>query len=102
MWHDTWHASKCNLLDLFTTLFTSFVPKDISQLIIFFLKNQFYLFIYFWLRWVFIAAHGLSLVAASGSYSSLQSMGFSLRWLLSLRSTGSRHTGFSSCDTQAQ
>ena len=25
-----------------------------------------YLFIYFWLRWVFIAAHGLSLVAASG------------------------------------
>ena len=65
MWHDTWHASKCNLLDLFTTLFTSFVPKDISQLIIFFLKNQFYLFIYFWLRWVFVAAHGLSLVAAS-------------------------------------
>ena len=25
-----------------------------------------YLFIYFWLRWVFIAAHWLSLVAASG------------------------------------
>ena len=27
------------------------------------------LFIYFWLRWVFVAAHGLSLVAASGGYS---------------------------------
>ena len=29
---------------------------------------------YFWLRWVFVAARGLSLVAASG--------GFSLQWLL--------------------
>ena len=28
-------------------------------------------FIYFWLRWVFVAARGLSLVAASGGYSSL-------------------------------
>ena len=27
------------------------------------------LFIYFWLRWVFVAARGLSLVAASGGYS---------------------------------
>ena len=26
-------------------------------------------FIYFWLHWVFVAAHGLSLVAASGGYS---------------------------------
>ena len=38
----------------------------------------------FRLRWVFIAAHGLSLVAASGSYSLLQCSGFSLRWLLFL------------------
>ena len=29
------------------------------------------LFIYLWLRWVFVAACGLSLVAGSGSYSSL-------------------------------
>ena len=29
----------------------------------FFPPNNFILFIYFWLRWVFIAAHGLSLVA---------------------------------------
>ena len=28
-------------------------------------------FIYFWLRWVFVAAHRLSLVVASGGYSSL-------------------------------
>ena len=59
------------------------------------------LFIYFWLRWVFIA-RGLSPVAASGGYSSLPCAGFSLRWLLLLRSTGSRHAGFSSCGTWAQ
>ena len=27
------------------------------------------LFLYFWLHWVFVAARGLSLVAASGGYS---------------------------------
>ena len=55
-----------------------------------------------WLRWVFIATGGLSLVAASGGYSSLRRAGFSLRWLLLLRSMGSRRTGFSSCGTWAQ
>ena len=39
---------------------------------------------------------------SSCGYSSLQCAGFSLRWLLSLWSIGSRHTGFSSCGTQAQ
>ena len=38
--------------------------------------------IYFWLHWVFVAVHRLSLVAASGGYSSLQCAGFSLQWLL--------------------
>ena len=65
-----------------------------------FLKN--YLFTYFWLRWVFIAARGLSLVAASGGYSSLRCTGFSLQWLLLLRSTDCRHTGFSNRGTWAQ
>ena len=41
-----------------------------------------YLFIYLIINvglcWVFIAAHGLSLVAESGGYSSLQCTGFSL------------------------
>ena len=36
-------------------------------------------FIHFWLRWVFVAARGLPLVAASGGYSSLRCAGFSLR-----------------------
>ena len=38
----------------------------------------------FRLWWVFVAAHRLSLVAASGGYSSLKSAGFSLCWLLLL------------------
>ena len=67
----------------------------------FFLFNFIYLFIYFWLRWVFIAAHWLSLVVASGGYSLLWCLGFSLRWLLLLQTTGSRSTGFSSCGTRA-
>ena len=58
---------------------------------------KFILFIYFWLPWVFVAAHGLSLAAASRGYSSLQCAGFSLRWLLLLRSTGCRRADSSSC-----
>ena len=34
--------------------------------------NYFFIFIYFWLRWVFVTAHGLSLVMARGRSSSLQ------------------------------
>ena len=58
--------------------------------------------IYFWLRWVFIATRRLSLVVESKGYSLLWCVGFSLQWLLLLRSMGSRHTGFSSCGTWAQ
>ena len=52
-----------------------------------------YLFTYLWLCWVFVAACGLSLVSVSGGYSLLRCVGFSLWWLLLLRSTGSRHAG---------
>ena len=65
----------------------------------FFLIN---LFIYLWLRWVFIAVHRPSLVAVNGGHSSLQCMGPPLRWPPLPWSTGSRHMGFSSCGTQAQ
>ena len=37
----------------------------------FFFLNLFILFIDFWLHWVFVAARGLSLVVASGGYSSV-------------------------------
>ena len=59
----------------------------------FFLINK---FIY-----LFLAACRLSLVAMSGGYSLFQCAGFSLQWLLLLRSTGSRRVGFSSCGTRA-
>ena len=58
---------------------------------IFFFK--FYLFIYFWLRWVFVSVRGLSPVAASGGHSSLRCAGLSLSRPLLLRSTGSRRAG---------
>ena len=45
----------------------------------------------FWLHWAFSAKHGHSLVEVSGSYA-----GFSLRWLFTLQSTGSRRVGCSS------
>ena len=68
-----------------------------------FFKNLFILFILFLAALGLVcSAHGLSLVVASGGYSSLRCTGFSLRWLLLLQSTGSRRVGFSSCGTQAQ
>ena len=66
----------------------------------FFFKK--FLFIYFWLRWIFVAARGLSLLVARGGYSSMRCTGFSWQWLLLLQSTGSRCTGSSSCGTRAQ
>ena len=56
----------------------------------------------FWLRWVFIAACGLSLVVARGGYSSLLCTGFSFQWLLLLWSTGSRCEVLNSCGMRAQ
>ena len=67
-----------------------------------FFSNKFIIyFIYFWRRWVFVAACGLSLIVVSGGYSSLRCAGFSLWWLLLLWSTGSRRVGFSSCGSWA-
>ena len=41
---------------------------------------------YSWLHWVFVAAHGLSLIVAGRGYSSLRFAGFSLQWLPCCRS----------------
>ena len=60
-----------------------------------------FLSFFFWLRWVFVAACRLSLVAESGGYSWLRCSAFSLRWLLLLWSMGSRCAGFSSWYTWA-
>ena len=66
------------------------------------------LFIYFWLRWVFVAAHGLSLVAASGGYSSLRCTCFSLcgfscrgAQALGARASVVVARGLTSCDLRA-
>ena len=84
------------------SLSSAWVPQNtLLSHFFFFIFNFIYLFIYFWLCCVFVAAHLLSLVAASGGYSSLRCTGFSLRWLLLLWSRGSRHAGFSSCGSRA-
>ena len=93
---------------MYTRTFSEMLPRSVQCGIVpirwdsfsLFLKKLINLFI-FRLCWVFVAARGLSLVAVSGGYSSLRCTGFSLRWLLSLRSTGSRCTGFSSCGAWA-
>ena len=79
-----------------------------SNLVNFFFFFFINLFIYFWLHWVFVAARELSLVAASGGHSLLRCAGLSLRWLLLLRSMGSRRVGsvvvargLSSCGSRA-
>ena len=62
-------------------------------LIICFNFLKFYLFIYLWLCWVFVSVRGLSLVVASGGYSSSRCAGLSLSRPLPLQSTGSRRAG---------
>ena len=76
----------------FFLLSRCFVP------VFFFFFKVFIYFILLALR-VFVAVCGLSLVVASGGYSSLWSMGSSLWWHLLAWSTGSRHASFSSCSS---
>ena len=66
--------------------------------IIIFNNNKFIIYLlyycfYFWPRWVFAAACGLSPVMVSGDCSSLRCAGFSLRCFLLFQSTGSRACG---------
>ena len=97
MFHYFFHA-----VDFFVDHFNRLMKFPSSPCLLRFFKIYlFILFIYFWLRWVFVAARGLSLVVVSRGYSLLRCAGFSLRWLLLLRSTGSRHAGFSSCGSWA-
>ena len=75
-----------------------------------FLAQFFFIFfpIFFWLRWVFIAVCGLSLVAASGGSSSLRCAashrgGFSCcgAWALGMRASVVVARGLSSCGSWA-
>ena len=80
-------------------------PGTASLGVNFFLRYfSYYLFIYFWPCRVFVAARGLSLLAAmerAGAARWLWCVGLSLRWLLLLWSTGFRARGLSSCGTWA-
>ena len=60
-------------------------------------------FIYFWLRWVFVAARGLSLVVVSRGYSSLRCTGFSCcgARALGMRASAVVARGLSSCGSRA-
>ena len=78
---------------LYVKVATSDPACQIEQALVSLETTKLFFFKIFWLRWVFVAARGLSLVAASVGYSSLWCAGFSLRWLLLLRSMGSRHMG---------
>ena len=91
------NLSNIFLIPCIPFLFLLFL-SSLESFFFFFYK---FIFIFGCLGWVFIAAHGLSLVAASGGYSSLWCAGFSLWLLLLLWSMGSRRTGFSSCGLRA-
>ena len=52
---------------------------------LFILKKEIIYLFYIWLCWVFVAACRLSLAAVSRAYSTLQKVGFSLRWFLQLK-----------------
>ena len=84
----------CMYVYIYLYVFPPPYSSNLSLSFFFFLR-----FIYFWLIWVFVAAR-LSLVVVSGGYSSLQCVGFSLRWFLTW-STGSRVLKLSSCSSRA-
>ena len=83
-------------------LWAKFSNPSFEQSVVFFFFFKNYL--YFWLRWVFVAACRTSVVVASWGYSSLQCAGFLLQrggfFCCGAQARG--RAGFSSCGTWAQ
>ena len=77
-------------------------PTSAKYYVYIFLICLFY-FIQFWLRWVFVAVRGLSLVVVSGGYSSLRCTGFSCCRARALGTQASvvAARGLSSCGLRA-
>ena len=71
------------------------------------LKTFIFIILFIYSIYVFLAVlgprccMGFSLVEVRWGFSLVVCTGFSLQWLLLLRSTGSRPTGFSSCGSWA-
>ena len=72
------------------------------RMAVIFFNKLFYFILFFGYIGSSLLHASFSLVAVSRGYSSLRCVGFSLQWLLLLRSTGFRHVGFSSCGMRAQ
>ena len=84
--YDSWEISSAYFLSQLAGLQNKEPLSELSFLLpsfSFIFLNFIYLFIYLWLHWVFVAVRG-----------------FSLQWLLLLRSIGSRCVGFRSCGSQ--
>ena len=86
----------CVTEDFFLLLYEDFCAS-LSEIDLWFFKII--LFIYFWLNWVFAAAHRLSLVAMSGVYSLV--VGHVLLFAVASRAQTLACKGFSSCGPQA-
>ena len=89
-----------SLVDLHCAVSSSFWCLQTFSMKLCFI-NLFYLFIFGCVGSSLLPA-GFSLVAASGSCSSLRCAAFLLQWLLLLLSMGSSRPGSSSCGTWAQ
>ena len=77
---------------LFLFIFLNYFTLEYSWLSLkgFAFPAQFLKIIYYWLQWVFVTVHRLSLVEASGGFSSCCGRAFSLWRLLVLQSTSSK------------
>ena len=69
------------------------VPGRGCSILFYFIIIIFKIYLFLAALALLCCARAFSLVAASRGYSLLRCTGFSLRWLLLLRSTGSRHAG---------
>ena len=110
--NDTWFlASLCWQPSCFGShcWITEVKVKYATKVTLLFIINLFILFIYFWLRWVFIAVRGLSLVAVSRCYSlrcsarAFHCGGFSCcrSWALGVWASVVVACGLSSCGSRA-
>ena len=80
--------------------YSSALPNNFPVVLCHTFLKKVILFIYFWVCLVFVAAWAFLQLWGAEATLQLQCTGFSLRWLLLLRSTGNRTCGFSSCNSQ--